>query len=79
MWTNENYDKLNWQRHTSFTQTVDTGPSADHTYGKIIWFIYKTDADCGLSLHASNTGLKLELKFPFSFLELFYNQRRVVG
>ena len=25
---------LNWQRHSGYTQTLNTGPSSDHTLGK---------------------------------------------
>ena len=34
MWTNAYDDKLNWQRHSGYTQTLNTGPSSDHTLGK---------------------------------------------
>lgn len=33
MWTNAYDDKLNWQRHSGYTQTLNTGPSSDHTLG----------------------------------------------
>ena len=34
MWTNAYDDKLNWKRHSGYTQTLNTGPSSDHTLGK---------------------------------------------
>lgn len=33
MWTNSRADNLNWQFNQGYTQTVDTGPSKDHTNG----------------------------------------------
>jgi len=33
MWTNSRADNLNWQFNQGYTQTVDTGPSKDHTSG----------------------------------------------
>ena len=34
MWTNDYSGKLSWQRHSGYTQTMDTGPENDHTKGK---------------------------------------------
>lgn len=34
MWTNSRSDNLDWQVNKFFTQTMDTGPSKDHTSGK---------------------------------------------
>ncbi|KAL9961868.1 hypothetical protein ACROYT_G030900 [Oculina patagonica] len=34
MWRNSNSDNLNWDFNRLFTQTVDTGPSNDHTSGQ---------------------------------------------
>lgn len=33
MWKNSYIDKLDWQFHSGHTQTIDTGPSRDHTSG----------------------------------------------
>lgn len=34
MWTNSHGNKINWQFHKFFTQTIDTGPDRDHTSGQ---------------------------------------------
>ena len=33
MWKNSYIDNLDWQLNSGSTQTVDTGPSRDHTSG----------------------------------------------
>lgn len=33
MWTNDYRGKLRWQRHSGYTQTMNTGPDNDHTKG----------------------------------------------
>ena len=34
MWKNSYTDKLNWQFKSGYTQTMETGPSRDHTSGQ---------------------------------------------
>ena len=31
---NSNSDNLNWKFHSGYTQTMETGPSSDHTSGE---------------------------------------------
>ena len=33
MWSNSKSDNLDWRFHRSYTQTINTAPSADHTTG----------------------------------------------
>ena len=33
MWKNSYIDNLNWKFNSGYTQTIDTGPSRDHTSG----------------------------------------------
>ena len=38
MWSNSKSDNLDWRFHRSYTQTINTGPSADHTTGQGLYF-----------------------------------------
>ena len=38
MWSNSKSDNLDWRFHRSYTQTINTGPSADHTTGLGLYF-----------------------------------------
>ena len=38
MWSNSKSDKLDCRFHRSYTQTIDTGPSAYHTTGQGLYF-----------------------------------------
>ena len=39
MWSNSKSDNLDWRFHQSYTQTINTGPSAaDHTTGQGLYF-----------------------------------------
>ena len=38
MWSNSKSDNLDWRFHRSYTQTINTGRSADHTTGLGLYF-----------------------------------------
>ncbi|KAJ7365624.1 hypothetical protein OS493_002332 [Desmophyllum pertusum] len=47
MWKNSYADRLNWQFHRSYTQTMATGPSRDHTSGLGYYLYVESSASSG--------------------------------
>ena len=55
MWSNSRSDNLNWRFHRSYTQTINTGPSADHTNGLGLYL-------CIASIRRISAGKHVQIK-----------------
>ncbi|XP_078383081.1 uncharacterized protein LOC144665674 isoform X2 [Oculina patagonica] len=71
MWTNSNSDNLDWKFRKGYTQTMDTGPSRDHTSG-LGYYLYVESSDTSTGQTADLMSSWIAAKSGGQCLKFYY-------